>query len=152
MGHLDEIFRTWSEEWPSVNNAFGNCEAGCGGGRLRAIYFTHFICCFITPVLNILIQFIRHVHFYWMSNHSYRTQSGQCMLILNMAFCLASMLFQIWSSVPARKLYLNWSILRKFWEIAVLLIYTKCLLLVICLFFWSQTTFLGTWLFCVMYV
>ena len=46
-------------------------------------------------VTNIYIQFIRQAYSCWMSEHSYRTQSGQCTPNLNMAFCLAFMLSQI---------------------------------------------------------
>ena len=46
---------------------------------------------------------------------SYRTQSGQCTLNLDLAFCLAFLLFQILAiKVCVRQLYFNWSVLKKF--------------------------------------
>jgi hypothetical protein len=49
---------------------------------------------FMSSLLKIYIQFIRHVYSRWMSEHSFRTQSGQCTLNLDMFFCLAFMLSQ----------------------------------------------------------
>lgn len=50
---------------------------------------------FLPLVTNIYIQIVRHVYSYWVSEHSYRTQYGQCTLNLVMAFSLAFMLSQI---------------------------------------------------------
>ena len=57
---------------------------------------------FVLPVLNIDVQAVRHVYSCWMSGHSYRTQSGQCTLNLDMAFCLAFVLSQVESTVLSR--------------------------------------------------
>ena len=57
-------------------------------GLLSQVYFIPCIvpgCNFMPPVTNIHIQIIRHVYSCWISEHSYRTQSGQCTLNLDMA-------------------------------------------------------------------
>lgn len=59
------------------------------------------------PRTTIYSQYIRHVYSCWMSEHSYRTQSGQYIPDLNTAFCLAFMLSKIYSIVCARQLCLN---------------------------------------------
>lgn len=58
----------------------------------------------IPPVLNIY----KPCFSCGMSDHSYRTQSGQCSLNLDTVFCLASVLSQIWSTVFAKQLCLFW--------------------------------------------
>lgn len=42
----------------------------------------------VTPVANVYIQFISHVYSCWISEPSWRSQSGPCTLNLDLAFCL----------------------------------------------------------------
>ena len=75
--------RTWSEELRTVSNALGNCERGSrrkGKGPLSQVHFVPWIvlgCDFCAPATNISTQFTRHVYSCWVSEHSYRTQSGE---------------------------------------------------------------------------
>jgi hypothetical protein len=79
-----------------MNNTLENCERGSVKKAESLLPQVHFLGCdFVSPVLHIYIQFIRHVYPSWMSDHSCRTQSGQCTLNLDMTFCLTSMLSQI---------------------------------------------------------
>lgn len=64
-------------------------------GVLPQVHFVLWIALghdFVPLVTNIYIQIIRHAYSCWVSDHSYKTQSGQCTLNLDMAFCLAFML------------------------------------------------------------
>lgn len=42
----------------------------------------------VTPVADVYTQFISHVYSCWMSEPSWRSQSGPCTLNLGLAFCL----------------------------------------------------------------
>ena len=67
-----------------------------GEGFVLQVHFVPWIVLghdFVPSVTNIYVQFIRHVYSCWISDHSYRTQSGQC--TQNMAFCVAFMFSQI---------------------------------------------------------
>ena len=97
--------------------------------EIKSAFTCTFVGCdFMTPVLNIYFQLIRYVYPCWVSNHNYRTQSGQCILNLDMTFCLTFLLFQILSIVHVRQLCFNWFVLRKFWEKDALLIFCMHLL------------------------
>ena len=80
--------------WGTVREAPGKKAEGL----LPQVHFVPWIVLgndFIPPVVNIYIQLIRHVYYFWMSELSYRTPSGQYTLHLDLAFCLALMLSQI---------------------------------------------------------
>lgn len=65
---------------------------------LPQVHFAPWIvlgCDFMSPVRNIYIQLIRHAPSCWVSECSYRTQSGLCALNLDMAVCLHFMFSQI---------------------------------------------------------
>jgi hypothetical protein len=66
-------------------------------GLLHQVYFLLWIVPghdFVPPVTNIYIQFLRHLYFPWMLGYRYRTQSGLCILNLNLAICLAFVPYQ----------------------------------------------------------
>lgn len=88
---------------------------------------------------------------YWLEKHSYRTHSGQCALNLDISLCLAYA-FPVISYRISRQLYLNWSILRKFWGRAALLTFNMCLLMFIFMFFWTQTWVLESLLLFVCFI
>ena len=70
--------------WGTVRKAPGKK----GDGLLPQVHFVPWIVLehdFVPPVANIYIQFLRHAYSCCMSEHSYRTQSGQCTLNLDMA-------------------------------------------------------------------
>lgn len=112
----------------------------------------HFVHCeflvqdFMPSVTNICIQFTRHAYFYWMSHIAiepnvmkyYADCCLQCTVNLDMNLFLTFMFSQIWSTVPAWKLGLNWSVLRKFRERAFLLICSIGLLTFVYMLFWSH--------------
>lgn len=82
----------WALPWGTVREVPGKK----GRGLFPQAPFVSWIVLefdFMPPVTNIYSQFIRCVYFCWISEHSYRTQSGHYTLNLNMAFCLALMLF-----------------------------------------------------------
>lgn len=87
--------RTQSKEGHLVNNALGNCDRGSRKRAQGLLPQGHFVPWIVLPVTNIYIQFLRHVCSSWLSEHGYKTQSGQCALNLDMAFCLDFMLPQI---------------------------------------------------------
>lgn len=84
-----------------VSNALRNCETGSrkkGRGPLPEVQSVPWIVLgqdFVIPGQT--FSLIRHLYSWWMSDYSYRnrTQSGQCTLNLDMAFCLALVLSQI---------------------------------------------------------
>lgn len=91
---LWSVFRTcqksdtwWPLPWRIMREAPGQGRAFTSGAFIPWIVLG---CDFVFPVLNIYIQFIVHVYSWRMSEHSYRTQFGQCTLHLNMASALFS--------------------------------------------------------------
>lgn len=86
--------------WPILGQLWERLPEEKAKGLLPQVHFVPWIslgCFFIPPVLHIHIQLVRHVHSGWMLEHSYRAQSGQCTLNLDMAFCFSFMLCQIQS-------------------------------------------------------
>ena len=80
--------------WGTVREA----PAQKAEGLLPQVHFVPWIvlgCDFRAPVTNTYIQFIRYVYSYQMSEHSCKTQSGQCNLNLYLAFCFAFILSEI---------------------------------------------------------
>ena len=109
--------------WETVREAPGKKA----DGLLSQVHFVAWIalgCAFVPSVLNVHIKFIRPVYSCWMSEHSYRIQSGYSTLHLDMVFCLAFMLPQIESMLCTKQLRLIWSVLRKFREGTALLIFS----------------------------
>lgn len=73
-------------------------EGKKAGGLLPQGHFVPWIvlgCDLMPSVTDIYIQLIRQVRSCWMSDHSYRTQSGQRTLNLEVAFCLAFVMSQM---------------------------------------------------------
>lgn len=80
--------------WRTIREAPGKKAEGLFP-QVRFVYRIVLECNFVPPVFNIYIQLIRQVYSHWMSEQSYRIQSGQCTLNLDMAFFLSIMLSQI---------------------------------------------------------
>lgn len=93
--HGPENGAWWTVPWGDTREAPGKNKAE---GLLPRVSFVPRVvlgCDFVPPVLSIYIQFTRNVYPCWMSEHSYRTQSGQCALKMDITFCLAFMFSQI---------------------------------------------------------
>lgn len=127
--------------WTHGKHALENCERGSRGksrGPLSQVHFVPRIA--LGHDLAPFVTTISHVYFCWMSEHSCRIQSGQCTLNLHMAFRLAFVLSHIEYTVCARQWYLNWSVLRRFWERTALIIFSMCWLMFISTFSWSGSS------------
>lgn len=132
-----------------VNSKLRNCERGSIKKRHSLSPLGHFLplvvfgCDFLPPATNNCIQFTKHVYSCECQNRAielsfmegYVVCCPRCTLNLDTAFCLDFMFSKIKSIVHARQLCLNWSVLRRFWERATLLIFKMCLLVPICMIF-----------------
>lgn len=144
---------TWSKEWHMFNNALGNCE-WCSKKKKKKAFTSSAFCftdCswmwFVFPVKNIYIHHIRSVFSSWLSDHSYRTQSGLCTLNLLMTFCLAFMLSQIRSMLLVRQLCLNQSLLKKLRVRDAISIFCMFLQMFIYMFFFNSSNL--PWIICI---